>query len=74
MSLGKLRRRVERAVHVFTGEIETWRGIVRAMDRYLGPAIGMSPLERWDRMGELELEQLAEALEERAAIVAEGRS
>lgn len=44
----------------------------RAMNRYLGPAIGMGAMERWYTMGESDLEILVEALEERSAIVNDG--
>lgn len=45
-----------------------WNAIAQAMHRYLGPAVGMTTEERWDRLKMVEIWMLTEALEERAAI------
>lgn len=73
MTPAQLRRAIEAALHKATGAMETWPLVHVAMDRHLGPAIGVSALERWERMGVRQLELLLEAIEERAAIQAEGR-
>ena len=45
-----------------------WRAIEAAMNRYLGPSIGMTTDERWHSLAIVEIWILAESLEERAAI------
>lgn len=64
----QLRRAILHALHLLTGSMEPWRELGGAMRRYLGPWVGMSATERWETMGPLELELLADALEEREAI------
>ena len=73
------RRRVERAIAEIAGEvtdpIPQHRMIAKigeAMTRYLGPAIGMTELERWELIGVVEIEALLEALEERSALMHDG--
>lgn len=64
----QLRRAILHALHLLTGSLEPWRELGQAMLRYLGPWAGMSATERWETMPALELEILADALEEREAI------
>lgn len=45
-----------------------WNAIAQAMNRYLGPSVGMSAESRWDRLKMVEIWLLTESLEERAAI------
>jgi len=42
--------------------------IAQAMNRYLGPSMGMTTEQRWDRLKMVEIWLLTESLEERAAI------
>ena len=80
-----LRRRATRALHELTGHCEPGgplsepmpfrdfaRAIDEAMDRYLGPSIGMTTLGRWRQTVGVELEILCEAIEERAAMMSFG--
>jgi hypothetical protein len=46
-----------------------YRSVGNAMDRYLGPSVGMSVTERWHSLRVPMLLILCEAVEERAAIV-----
>jgi hypothetical protein len=66
-----------RAVHEITGIIDPYelrRAFYDAVEKYLGPAIGMSARERWElHTTDLEREILVEALEERSAIMYEGK-
>ncbi|TFH46691.1 MAG: hypothetical protein E4H01_09515 [Lysobacterales bacterium] len=45
-----------------------WNAIAQAMNRYLGPSMGMTTEQRWDRLKMVEIWLLTESLEERAAI------
>jgi len=65
----QLRRAVLGALHTITGTMEPWREVGVSMRRYLGPWVGMTATERWETLPALELELLADALEERAAIM-----
>jgi hypothetical protein len=80
-----LRRRAVRALHELLGHCETggplsepmhprdfYRTVSEAMDRYLGPSIGMSASERWRQTVGMELEILCEAMEERVGMVVFG--
>lgn len=65
-----------RAIHEMTGLLDPYQlrvALDRAVVEYLGPAIGMTPLERWERMTSYERELLVEALEERSAIMFDGK-
>jgi hypothetical protein len=64
-----LRREVLGALHTLTGTMEPWREVGLVMRRYLGPWVGMSATERWETLGPVELQVLADATVERAAIV-----
>lgn len=64
----QLRHRVGQALADLEGTVDTWQYLAPAIRLHLGPWIGMTLLERWESMGALELELLADALEERAAI------
>jgi hypothetical protein len=73
------RKRVVRAIQECIGKVseplpfsELYDLLERAIDRYLGPVIGMGVTERWYTLGPVEMEMLLEALEERAAIVHDG--
>lgn len=75
-TVSSLRKRAQRAVGELVGNVSeplpsrTYdRYFGAAMERVLGPAIGMTPAMRWFDLGPLELEQTVDALEERAAIV-----
>ena len=70
MTPAQLRRSILHALHQLTGSFEPWRELGQAMRRYLGPWVGMSATERWETMGIVELELLAEALGERVAVMA----
>jgi hypothetical protein len=69
MTPTKLRREILGAMHALTGTTEPERDVWVFIRRYLGPWVGMTSLERWKTMGALELELLANAVLERAAIV-----
>jgi hypothetical protein len=69
MTPAQLRREILGAMHALTGTMEPWREVGLVMRRYLGPWVGMSATERWETMGAVELELLADAVLERAAIV-----
>jgi hypothetical protein len=67
----ELRRRCQAAIVELLGHVdmrEAWRLLRLAVDRYLGPAVGMSFAERWETMPQLERELLCDVLEERSAI------
>ncbi len=64
----ELRRAILGALHRLTGSMEPWKQLGASMRTYLGPWLGMSATERLETMADLELEQLADALEEREAI------
>jgi hypothetical protein len=64
-----LRREILGAMHALTGTMEPWREVGLVMRRYLGPRVGMSATGRWETLGAVELELLADAVLERAAIV-----
>ena len=49
-----------------------WNAIGKQMNRYLGPAIGMTIRERWHSLKLVELWILSDSLEERAAIAGWG--
>lgn len=73
------RKRVVRAIQECIGRVseplparELYELLERAMDRYLGPSVGMGVTERWYTLGPVEMETLVEALEERSAIVHDG--
>lgn len=65
-------KRIGQALVDRLGAMPSWRDLVDLMADVLGPAIGCSPVERWYGLGPVQLEHLAEAAEERAAIVLEG--
>lgn len=65
----QLRRSILHAIHQLTGSMEPWKHVGTVMRRYLGPWVGMTATERWETMGELELEILADAVGERAAMM-----
>lgn len=69
MTPAQLRRSILGALHTLTGTMEPWREVGIVMRQYLGPWVGMSATERWETMGELELELLHDAIVERAAII-----
>jgi hypothetical protein len=69
MTPAKLRREILGAMHALTGTMEPWREVGLVMRRYLGPWVGMSATERWETLGAVEIELLADAVLERAAIV-----
>jgi hypothetical protein len=69
MTPAKLRREILGAMHALTGTMEPWREVGLVMRRYLGPWVGMSATERWETLGAVELELLADAVTERAAMV-----
>jgi hypothetical protein len=52
-------------MHALTGTMEPWREVGLVMRRYLGPWVGMSATERWETLGAVELELLADAVLER---------
>lgn len=67
--------RAARAVHELTGIVEPGplrREFYAEIRKILGPAIGMSDLERWETMSAYERSILVEALEERSALVYDG--
>jgi hypothetical protein len=78
MSPSEAWRRAARAIHEITGVVdptELTRRFYREVDRILGPAIGMSRTERWaHHTTMLERELLVESLEERAALINEGKT
>ena len=72
-----LRRRISGAAMDLAGVIDdrlAWHIITKAVPFYLGPSVGLSFAERWQEMSSQELEILAEALEERAAMGADWKA
>ena len=72
---GAARKAIRRALMELSGNTNEpmhpsawWNAIAHAMNRYLGPSIGMTTEERWNRLKMVEIWILTESLEERAAI------
>ena len=75
----QMRRRIDRALMELDGNVsepmhpaKRRRLLGAAMARYHGPALALGIEERLEGMSHPELEQLTDALEERAAIVGAG--
>ena len=69
-------RRAGRALHEITGiidPVQLQRRLYDMLEPILGPCVGMSKRERWERMTDNEREVFVEALEERSAMIHDGK-